>query len=270
MKKIINKILNIWGLHIYRKKPIEEYLRSSVKRNIWRVDITFTTQYYQHVGPKFIDLMEKSKSQFRQDIFALVKLNFKRNGYFVEFGATDGIELSNTYLLEKEYGYVGILAEPNPNQRGEIKKNRKATIEERCVWRASNETLSFVDAGGLSTIVDFSSGDIHKEKRDRRKTFEVKTVSLTDMLLQHNAPAQIDYLSIDTEGSEYEILSAHDFTKYNFSVITVEHNYTNNRQRIYQLLTKNGYQRVHEELSGVDDWYIYEGCAALQGNIAAD
>ena len=56
--------------------------------------------------------LSKSKSQLRQDLFVLSFLDFKTNGFFVEFGVTDGIELSNTYLMEKEFAWSSILAEP--------------------------------------------------------------------------------------------------------------------------------------------------------------
>ncbi len=58
------------------------------------------------------------KSQIHQDIFVLYTLSWKRNGFFVEFGATNGVFLSNTYLLEKNFGWKGILSEPNPHWRG--------------------------------------------------------------------------------------------------------------------------------------------------------
>ena len=76
------------------------------------------------------------------------------------------------------------------------------------------------------------------------------------MLDKHNAPKLIDYLSIDTEGSELEILSNHDFSKYNFSVITVEHFYRKDRDKILSLLTRNGYLRKYENISFQDDWYV--------------
>jgi hypothetical protein len=76
------------------------------------------------------------------------------------------------------------------------------------------------------------------------------------MLESREAPFEIDYLSIDTEGSEFEILSSFDFSKFDIKIITCEHNYTENRIRIHDLLTRNGYHRVMQEISLFDDWYV--------------
>jgi len=183
--------------------------------------------------------------------FCFERTQNEKKGFFVEFGATDGISNSNTYLLEKEFNYTGILAEPNPKQRKNIRQIRNAIIVDKCVWSKSNVKLELFDNGDLSTIKK-------SNKTNRLKsTFKVDTISLTDMLDIHNAPSLIDYLSIDTEGSEFEILSTHNFGKYNFSVITVEHNFSENRDKIYELLIKNRYKRVYENLSAQDDWYTF-------------
>ena len=63
----------------------------------------------------------------------------------------------------------------------------------------------------------------------------------------------IDYLSIDTEGSEYEILKTFDFDKYKVKIITCECNYTPTRNKIYSLLSANGYQRKFTKFSQWDD-----------------
>jgi len=76
------------------------------------------------------------------------------------------------------------------------------------------------------------------------------------MLLKHEAPREIDYISIDTEGSEFEILSTFDFRKYSVKIWTIEHNWSENRSKIENLLKESGYRRVFSNLSQVDDWYI--------------
>jgi FkbM family methyltransferase len=203
-------------------------------------------------------LQSKAKSQLNQDMFVLSELGFKRDGYFVEFGATNGLDLSNTHLLETEMGWTGILAEPAKIWSEDLAKNRNCHIDYDCVWSKSGEVLEFneVNAAELSTIDTFSSVDGHAATRTSGTKYPVNTISLLDLLKKYNAPQVIDYLSIDTEGSEFEILSAFDFDAYQFRVITCEHNYTPMRDKIYDLLTSKGYTRKFTNLSKFDDWYV--------------
>lgn len=207
---------------------------------------------------KLISLIEMSKSQLKQDLFVLSELNFKNDGFFVEFGATNGIDLSNTYILEKEFGWKGILAEPAKYWHDDLKSNRSCNIETNCVWRNSNSVLNFNETNvkEVSTISAFNNSDGHKKARTTGTNYNVHSISLINLLDKYNAPKTIDYLSIDTEGSEYDILSTFDFSKYQFSVITCEHNYTRNREKIFYLLTNNGYVRKNIGSSKFDDWYV--------------
>lgn len=203
-------------------------------------------------------LLRKSKSQIRQDLFVLAELDYKQNGFFVEFGATNGVDFSNTYLLEREYGWKGILAEPAKCWHADLKKNRSCHIETSCVWKDSASTLSFneVEIAELSTIDAYSDKDAHRRAREKGRVYEVRTISLNDLLDKYDAPREIDYLSIDTEGSELEILGAFDFSRHVFKVITCEHNYTPSRGKLFDLLSSHGYARVREDVSKFDDWYV--------------
>lgn len=204
------------------------------------------------------EYLPKSRSQLRQDLFVLGSLGFPRAGFFVEFGATDGVGLSNSYLLETEFGWDGILAEPARSWSKALSENRSCAIDTRCVWSETGAKLSFNETNELelSTIDIFSDSDGHAGARERGQVYEVETVSLLDLLQSHSAPKIIDYLSIDTEGSELEILGSFDFARYSFRVITVEHNFTPQRRKIKRLLEKRGYRRVHEDVSQWDDWYV--------------
>tara|TARA_B100000029_G_scaffold484109_1_gene535963 strand:+ start:1777 stop:2556 length:780 start_codon:yes stop_codon:yes gene_type:complete len=256
IKRLLKFFFAKFDIELNRKSYLDKIFADSVRKKKWEFDIKFTLEFGNKIGPDYLKLLELSKSQTRQDLFVLSELNLKKKGFFVEFGATDGVTFSNTYLLEKEFGYKGILAESNPKQCKNITNNRDAKIENKCVWRESNMKLEFVDVADFSTIKEFSSNDMHSNIRKNKPTFFVETISLTDMLVKHDAPLLIDYLSIDTEGSEFEILSSHNFDQYKFSVITVEHNFTNQREKIFKLLTKKGYKRKYEQLSGQDDWYV--------------
>ena len=90
--------------------------------------------------------------------------------------------------------------------------------------------------------------DHHKKSVDDNKTqIIVNTITLNDLLEKYNSPAFIDYLSLDTEGSELEILKSVNFKMYTFGLIDVEHNFIEpRRSQIRQLLTCNGYVYLRE------------------------
>lgn len=200
-----------------------------------------------------------SKAQLFQDLFVLYELHDKKKGFFVEFGATNGIGWSNTYLLEKKYQWNGILAEPAKCWHDDLKKNRRCNIELRCVWKKTGEHLEFNEISDLSTINLFSRGDTHASTRENGKRYMVETISLNDLLSFHHAPRKIDYLSVDTEGSEYSILKSFNFEKHEISIITVEHAYISpDRENIHSLLKSKGYVRKFENYSDWNDWYIKE------------
>lgn len=202
-----------------------------------------------------LDALENSRAQLGQDVFALSQLGHKRDGFFVEFGATDGIELNNTYMLETEFGWTGILAEPDTRWHANLKRNRTCAVDTRCVYRASGETVRFTASprGENSGISTFSP----LKRRLRGTQYDVTTISLNDLLAEHNAPEIIDYASVDTEGSEFVILEALDFSRWQFRVLSIEHNFAPQREQVFELMCKHGYQRVYPELSRFDDWYIH-------------
>ena len=203
-------------------------------------------------------IYKSSKSQLGQDLLALIGSGAKKGGFFVEFGAADGVALSNSYLLEKEFGWSGILCEPSRSWHEDLEKNRSCTVDARCVYSKTGELISFSEnyIGELSGITEFS-GDGHHGILDRTITsYQVETISLLDLLKSHNAPNHIEFLSVDTEGSEFEILNVFDFSKHTFGAICVEHNYLENRSKVKNLLEANGYRQVYRELSEFDDWFV--------------
>jgi FkbM family methyltransferase len=199
-----------------------------------------------------------SKSQYLQDLFVLRETNYKKNGFFVDFGATDGYDGSNSWLLEKQYNWSGILAEPARCWHQKLIQNRKAKIDTRCVWAKTGDVIEFkeADVAVLSTAKIFTHSDHHAEMRESGNIYNVETISLTGLLDFHNAPKAIDYLSIDTEGSELLILENFDFSKYEIKIITCEHNFSPERDKIKKLLEDKGYVRKYEYISECDDWYI--------------
>tara|TARA_B100001113_G_C21064867_1_gene602906 strand:- start:352 stop:1140 length:789 start_codon:yes stop_codon:yes gene_type:complete len=205
-----------------------------------------------------LNIFDVSTSQFYQDLFVLSTLGNKRGGFFIEMGACDGIEISNTFVLEKYFNWGGILVEPSKTYHKNLKKNRNCKIDFRCVYNTSGEKIIFNNTRNpsISTIDLYSSSDRFDLDRYEGKKYSVETITLDNLLKFHNAPKNIDYLSLDTEGSEYEILKCFNFDNYKIKIITVEHNYTKNRELIYNLLISKNYERVFKESSKCDDFYI--------------
>lgn len=213
--------------------------------------------------------LSNSTSQLGQDLIALALADSKTSGFFVEFGATNGKDLSNTYLLEKNFEWSGILAEPAKSWHRDLWINRDCDIETDCVWKESGVEVLFNEVPylELSTIDQYSSGDMHVESRKAGRRYVVNTITLNELLAKYEAPYFIDYLSIDTEGSEYEILRKFDFSKHEFGFISCEHNYTETRDNVLTLLENHGYRRVMSELSKFDDWYVHNSLFKTKGFI---
>lgn len=217
---------------------------------------------YINLFGKCLSNVGKTTSQNFQDIWVLHELKDKRNGFFVEFGATNGIDCSNTYLLEKEYDWKGILAEPNPYWHDELFLNRQCAISTECVYTKSDEQITFNsvnNAADLSTIQGYGDTDEHSQAREEHSSISVRTISLLDLLKKNNAPINIDYLSIDTEGSELDILKQFfiDNTIYQIKCVTVEHNnHVIQRFKLKELLEEQGYTRKFMEISRWDDYYV--------------
>tara|TARA_R110000822_G_scaffold80158_1_gene191151 strand:+ start:356 stop:1003 length:648 start_codon:yes stop_codon:yes gene_type:complete len=190
-----------------------------------------------------------SKSQLEQDLKVLDYFNNKKEGYFLEVGASDGVELSNTYLLEKSYNWTGICIEPIPKVYEKLKLNRNCLTENKAIYNESNKEVNFSIANSHTLLSGISTHlDQHKEKVDNDKEdIIVPTLTLEDLLIKHDAPKFIEYMSLDTEGSEYEILKVFNFNKYKFGLIDIEHNYIEPRRTmIRDLLLENGYKYIGE------------------------
>jgi len=263
MIKLINKFLrnfNIRLIKLMNLKELEcqnEFLKNE-NNNLKEDFLFFQSNRFKNNFNKLSESFQISNSQLGQDLFVLNHFNFKKKGFFVEFGATNGIDLSNSYLLEKHFNWRGIVAEPCKTWHKDLFKNRNCNIDLNCVWKSSDSKLNFfeVEDAEFSTIAEFNNSDHNTEIRSKRKEYQVSTISLNDLLIKYNAPKEIDYLSVDTEGSEYEILKNFNFKEYSVKVITVEHNFSDMRNEILKLLSKNGYKRVLTSISKWDDWYV--------------
>ena len=206
-----------------------------------------------------------SFSQLFQDLFVLFLLEKKRGGKFLEFGATNGIELSNSLLLEKEFDWNGVLAEPSPEWQNQLRANRpKSKLLSECIYSETGKTVDFFVSkeGALSTIEEFRESDIEslpinsKMRNEDGFSVKVPTISLNDVFIKYFNGEKIDYMSVDTEGSELLILSKFNFEKYGPKIVTVEHNFTSAQKNLDNLFKENNYKRFFPLQTQFDSWYI--------------
>lgn len=211
-------------------------------------------QKHEAYFERALNLLEHSRGQHGQDLFALIASNFKKGGYFVEIGASNGVKLSNTHVLEKLLEWDGLVVEPAKMWHRALRKNRDCAVDHRAVWRDGNQLMTFKEASVLSSLEVASKRDFHT--RFARRTYDVLTVVPAQLLEDHHCPMTIDFLSIDTEGSEPEILEAFPFDRYEVKALVVEHNFSDAEPRIADFLQSKGFTQYGRELSQIDSWWI--------------
>jgi FkbM family methyltransferase len=203
-------------------------------------------------------------SQIGQDKWVHSVLGDKKNGFFIELGACDGLHLSNTLFFERELGWNGICIEPNDIYFEKLKVNRNCLKCNGLAYSEQDKVIDFSICEAASGVVDENIGPFTSKTSVVKKT----TTTLSNILDTFNAPSMIDYLSLDVEGQEYNILSTFPFNKYKFRCITVEHNAPHigptQQLKIRQILEQNGYKYikgnddVHNWGHGqIDDFYVY-------------
>lgn len=192
-------------------------------------------------------------SQLGADRWVLEKLGGPR--YYVDVGANHGVTISNTYLLDK-LGWRGLCIEPVETAGYE---ERTCIIERQVVGSQIGQRVQFVIGKDTALSGNNAFLGIHADAAHQGRTKVRNSTTLQTLLDKHGFPAYIDFLSLDTEGSEYEILKATDLEKYVFGHIAVEHNLEEpKRTQIRELLLANGY-RLEKEVE-FDDWYVRNSC----------
>ena len=141
-----------------------------------------------------------------------------RGGFFIEAGAVNGLNGSATYVLEHDFGWNGICVEAIDHFYDAIPKFRNCKRDNRALYSESGLTLDFAqieDQSGQSGL----TAKLRKEARNMIASTPEKvtvtpkqTVTLSDLLREHDAPELIHYLCLDVEGAELEVLRVFDFS----------------------------------------------------------
>lgn len=257
-KKIFSKLLEYFGIGLVRFNELKVLKELKLYSEKAEFDFEFIKVLGQNERDTFLKWREYSKAQLSQDILVALKLKQQRQGFFVEIGGADGVYCSNTHMLEKELAWEGVIVEPARSWHKALRKNRQCAIDLSAIGGETIERIRFFEAESpnlstLSTLHNFDGGG---KSRKKFKEYYVRQLSLRELLVNHNAPKVIDYLSIDVEGNEYGILENFNFSEYDIKMITCEHNFNSNKSMIDDLLVANGFKQIYEEISSFDGWYI--------------
>ena len=211
-------------------------------------------------------MSEQYNSQYGQDKFFDEEIfRKKEHGFFLDIGAHDGVSLSNTYFFEKFRNWRGICVEPLPHIFERLRINRNCIKIQGCIANFNGSSkFIFVDGGEgefpemLSGLSDFYDPKHYQlvqhgvnQHNGSLKELQVQCYQINDILTRYKV-SHIDYCSIDTEGSELQILKSIDFKSHVIEAFSVENNFGERKIRLF-MKSKN-YELI-KHLKG-DDFYV--------------
>jgi FkbM family methyltransferase len=195
-------------------------------------------------------------SQDNQDRYLETNI-FKgyKNGFYVDVGAHDGISLNNTLYFERNNNWTGINIEPIKKVFDNLVINRPNNINlNYAVCNNDGETEFFCNTGYtemLSGIKDnFDIRHFNRVQRENQQNgsttevIKVKTKKL-ETILDENNIKHINYLSIDVEGAEFEVIKSINFNKVFIDVIAFENNYNDVSLPIVEYLQNKDFITIH-------------------------
>lgn len=195
------------------------------------------------------------KSQYNQDRYLEINI-FKgyKNGFYVDVGAHDGLSFNNTFYFEKYNNWTGINIEPIKTVFDKLISNRPNNININCaVCNNDGETEFLCNVGATEMLSGIKDNfDVRHLKRlelennqygSTTDVIKVNTKKLETILSDHNI-SHINYLSIDVEGAEFEVIKSINFDKVFIDVIGFENNYSDISEPIIKYLENNGFKLI--------------------------
>lgn len=188
-------------------------------------------------------------SQYQQDKFLNEVVFFnKKNGFFIDIGAHDGVSFSNSLFFEKFNNWTGICVEPNPSVYRKLISNRSSINLNVCIGN-ENKKVKFTQIEGYSEMLSgitekYDERHIQRINNDIVVKGGKKIEIVVDMVsldtIDGLKSKKIDFISIDTEGTELDIVSSINFNTLDIKLLVVENNYKDNRIKDY--LNSQGFE----------------------------
>jgi hypothetical protein len=207
---------------------------------------------YVYRGGNFEAPKDEWLGQVHQDkLIAWLTKNLT-GGYFVDLASNDALDLSNTYMLERNLNWSGLCIEANPQYWHGLGTFRSCTVLGAVVGKTSNEKITFRmnDAHGGIIGNQFDN----KDEKNTEHKLDLYTAQLEEAFGTFNVPPVIDYLSLDVEGAEEYIMSAFPFDRYRFRFMTVERPSAS----FDRIMNEHGYRYVKKLVYFGDTLYAHE------------
>lgn len=187
-----------------------------------------------------------SSGETCQDKWVIAFLEGKKNGFFVDVGASNGISANNTLTLERYFDWNGILIEGNANSYKQLGLNRPKQIcinaivtdeEKEITWRDNNDMVT------RSGIDDTLPPDNSNKSWRMGNKITLKGKTLEALFEENNCPKIIDFFAIDIEGGEVNALKNFPFSKYHINLMSAEVGVTN-KMAFRKLMAENDFIEV--------------------------
>jgi len=259
---IANKFTSVEISEICKNADVEFSISSVIKKQFTvnlvqldglRRDVLYKFQNCTYLSVKDTDrLFELGgqhqlhfSAQYAQDIVAYLFFKGKTDGFYIDIGANDGFSGSTTYWAE-QIGWKGICVEPQKNVFERMKKARKCAIYNCAVSNCSQESVEFImfpgidTRSGLADSMSQSHIEAAKTFSNMEKTF-VSTKTFGNIMNDFPNVSYVDFLSVDTEGHEMQVLQSIDFEKFKFGLIAIE---TTDGSDVAQFVENSGYKKL--------------------------
>ena len=202
----------------------------------------------------------KFYSQSEEDVHLIQKFfGRKKDGFFIELGALDGVLYSNTKFFEDAMGWTGILIEPVPSRFEELQRNRPKCELHRLAICDKDGEVEFIGEDAYGGTVHTYGPELKEARINERKlpdsTYKVPAKRFDQVVTADRVP-HVDLFSIDVEGGEYEVLSTFDWN-IDVSVVMYESSLKwkeEDLEKCANIMKENGF-KFFERYHGSEIWY---------------
>ncbi|GFH44376.1 hypothetical protein CTEN210_00850 [Chaetoceros tenuissimus] len=236
-------------------------ISTKLTNNVSTAAIPSTKAYKCNKKPVYDDFLYSQQKEDEQLIWGKgIKFDKICGGSYIEMGALDGLDFSNSFVFNKALDWKGLLVEASPINYAALEKNRKNEIAlvHAGVCRKERD-LHWVDKSAVGGFVEFAAKSFQNKwwnKNDIKNAKVVRCRTMKNILLETvGKNYHFDFYSLDVEGAEAEVLSSIDFSQVSFGIIFVEADKHNTRKNdnVKKILNANGYEFLYNIKNS--DWF---------------